>query len=270
MPAFSVSEGLKMIIAKRFSALALALTMAVSADAFAWGTDDLEAQLNAQQSTMLNMQNAFDQLQSQIDAQNGQIEELKHEIEMLQQEVNALKQNAAAAGNSENSQGSTAADSAKSTGAQANAGAGMAVSTQKANGAVTDAKGKALKASDDGAKKAYNEAYQMVVNNKLSQSVPAFKSYLEKYPDNDLTPNAWYWLGQVQFKQKQYEDARVSFLNAAGFKNSAKRPDSLYKLGLIYKQNGDKDKARRFFEVVVKSYPSDTSAALAQKQLSSL
>lgn len=258
------------MMAKRFSILALALTMAVSADALAWGTDDLEAQLKAQQSTMLKMQNDYDQLQSQIDAQNGQIEELKHEIEMLQQEVNALKQNAAATNSSENSQGSTASDNAKTTGALANATAGTAASTQKVNGAVTDARGNALKVSDTSAKKAYNDAYQMVVNNKLSQSVPAFKSYLEKYPDNDLSPNAWYWLGQVQFKQKQYEDARVSFLNAAGFKNSAKRPDSLYKLGLIYKQNGDKDKARRFFEVVVKSYPNDTSAALAQKQLSSL
>lgn len=256
--------------AKRFSALAFALMIAFSTEALAWGTDDLEAQLNAQQSTMLKMQNAFDTLQSQIDAQNGQIEELKHEIEMLQQEVNALKQNAQGANNPDNAQANSSSDNAQSTGALANVAASTAASAQKATGTVTDAKGNALKGSDANAKQAYNDAYQMVVNNKLSQSVPAFKSYLEKYPDNDLTPNAWYWLGQVQYKQKQYEDARVSFLNAAGFKNSPKRPDSLYKLGLIYKQNGDKEKAKRFFEVVVKSYPNDTSAALAQKQLSSL
>ncbi len=258
------------MLAKRFSTMALALMMAISQGAMAWGTDDLEAQLNAQQSTMLKMQNSFDQMQSQIDAQNGQIEELKHEIEQLQQELSALKQNAQSTNNSDNSQNNASVNTANTTGALANVGANAAASTPVGSGTVTDAKGNALKASDNSAKKAYNDAYQMVVNNKLSQSIPAFKSYLEKYPDNDLTPNAWYWLGQVQYKQKQYEDARVSFLNAAGFKNSAKRPDSLYKLGLIYKQNGDKDKAKRFFEVVVKSYPNDTSAALAQKQLSSM
>ncbi|HAH70445.1 MAG TPA: hypothetical protein DCL74_01490 [Succinivibrionaceae bacterium] len=42
----------------------------------------------------------------------------------------------------------------------------------------------------------------------------------------------------------------------------------MYKLGLIYKAQGDAEKAKRFFEVVVKNYPDDTSAQLAQKQLS--
>ncbi len=258
------------MISKRFSTLAVALMVAISGNAFAWGTDDLEAQLNAQQASMLKMQNSFDQLQSQIDAQNGQIEELKHEIEQLQQEVSALKQGAQSAPVSDNANDKSSDNNAQGSGALANASVNTSTAVSQGSAVVTDSKGNALKASDANAKKAYNDAYQLVVNNKLSQSVPAFKSYLEKYPNNDLTPNAWYWLGQVQYKQKQYEDARVSFLNAAGFKNSAKRPDSLYKLGLIYKQNGDKEKAKRFFEVVVKTYPNDTSAALAQKQLASL
>lgn len=238
--------------------LALASAVLIAMPSLA---DDLEDQLNAQQSAMLKMQNDFYSMQDELNSQNGQLEELRHDIEQLRAQLNSLQQSAQAGQNAPSDDTSTNNDKpAGSAPASGN-------SDQKSL-AVTDAKGNALKKADDQAKKAYNDAYQLVVKNQLSGSEPAFKNYLEKYPDNELTPNAWYWLGQVQFKQNQLQDARVSFLNAAGFKNSPKRPDSLYKLGLIYKAQGDAEKAKRFFEVVVKNYPDDTSAQLAQKQLS--
>lgn len=259
----------------RKSLIAAALCAALAAPAMA--DDDLEAQVNAQQATMLRMQNAFDQLQSQLDAQNGKIEELNHEISELKAQVDALKSQGAQQGGSEDAQNG---QDGQQQGAQGQHGQGQPQQAQgnaqqgapaaaAAGGPVTDAKGNPLKPSDANAKAMYNSAYKMVVANKLKDSIPAFKSFIEKYPDSDLTPNAWYWLAQVQFKLKQNQDARVSFLNAAGFRNSPKRPDSLYKLGLIYKLSGDKDKAKRFFEVVAKQYPNDTAAQLAQKQLSS-
>ncbi len=244
---------------KRIKLLALASAVLIAVPSFA---DDLEDQLNAQQSAMLKMQNDFYAMQDELNSQNGQIEELRHEIEQLHAQINSLQQSSQAAQNAQSEEPAAGNDNKPA------ASAASASGTDKKQLAVTDSKGNALKKADDQAKKAYNDAYQLVVKNKLSESETAFKNYLENYPDNELTPNAWYWFGQVQFKKGKLQDARVSFLNAAGFKNSPKRPDSLYKLGLIYKAQGDKDKAKRFFEVVVKNYPDDTSAQLAQKQLS--
>lgn len=244
---------------KRIKLLALASAVLIAMPSLA---DDLEDQLNAQQSAMLKMQNDFYAMQDELNSQNGQIEELRHEIEQLRAQINSLQQSSQA-GQSTQGDDTSAGNDNKSVANDPSAGG----ADKKQQLAVTDSKGNALKKADDQAKKAYNDAYQLVVKNKLSESETAFKNYLENYPDNDLTPNAWYWFGQVQFKKGKLQDARVSFLNAAGFKNSPKRPDSLYKLGLIYKAQGDKDKAKRFFEVVVKNYPDDTSAQLAQKQL---
>lgn len=255
----------------RKSLIAAALCAALAAPAMA--DDDLEAQVNAQQATMLRMQNAFDQLQSQLDAQNGKIEELNHEISELKAQVDALKSQGAqqdSSGDAQNGQDGQQQGAQQGQQAQGQGNAQQPAPAAAASGGpVTDAKGNPLKPSDANAKAMYNTAYKMVVANKLKDSIPAFKSFIEKYPDSDLAPNAWYWLAQVQFKLKQNQDARVSFLNAAGFRNSPKRPDSLYKLGLIYKLSGDKEKAKRFFEVVAKQYPNDTAAQLAQKQLSS-
>lgn len=245
----------------------------ISLSSIARADDDLEAQVNAQQATMLRMQNAFDQLQSQLDAQNGKIEELNHEISELKAQVDALKSQGAqqdSSGDAQNGQDGAQQGAQQGQQAQGQGNAQQPAPAAAASGGpVTDAKGNPLKPSDANAKAMYNSAYKMVVANKLKDSIPAFKSFIEKYPDSDLAPNAWYWLAQVQFKLKQNQDARVSFLNAAGFRNSPKRPDSLYKLGLIYKLSGDKEKAKRFFEVVAKQYPNDTAAQLAQKQLAS-
>lgn len=116
----------------------------------------------------------------------------------------------------------------------------------------------------------YQSAYNLLVKNKLSESATGFSNYVTNYPNNSLTPNAWYWLGQVQYKQKKYQDARVSFLNTAKFKGSTKRADALYKLGVTSKALGDKDKAKKFFEVLIKTYPTSSSTALAKKELASL
>ena len=127
-----------------------------------------------------------------------------------------------------------------------------------------------LPVADAQAVKMYQNAYNLLVKNKLSESATGFSNYVTKYPNNSLTPNAWYWLGQVQYKQKNYQDARVSFLNTAKFKGSTKRADALYKLGVTSKALGDKDKAKKFFEVLIKTYPTSSSSALAKKELASL
>jgi tol-pal system protein YbgF len=243
----------------RRSLIAAALCAVLAVPAMA--DDDLETQVSAQQATMLRMQNALDQMQSQLDSQNGKIEELEHEISGLRSQLEAVQSQA------QNSQEGEQQEGGEGQSQQQAGGNAQGASAAAAGGRVTDSKGNPLKPADANAKAMYSSAYKMVVANKLSDSIPAFKSFIQKYPDSELTPNAWYWLGQVQFKLKQNQDARVSFLNAAGFRNSPKRPDSLYKLGLIYKLSGDNDKAKRFFEVVAKQYPNDTAASLAKKQL---
>lgn len=124
-----------------------------------------------------------------------------------------------------------------------------------------------LRSVDATAQQAYNAAYACVQRNDLKGAQTAFQSYVNTYPDNALTPNAWYWLGQVQYQQAIYDQARLSFLNVARFTDSQKRPDALYKLGMISKFIGDQDKASRYFQLVLQTYPNDAAAVLAQREL---
>ena len=124
-----------------------------------------------------------------------------------------------------------------------------------------------LQPADEAARMEYEKAYDLIRRNDLDRAAAAFQEYVRRYPSNSLTPNGWYWLGQVQYNKSQLTEARVSFLNVARFNHSQKRPDALYKLGIISKLTGEPDKARKYFQLVMESYPNEAVASLAGKEL---
>lgn len=235
--------------------------------------DDLQVQLNAQQRTMLQLQNEISKLTADVAVLRGELETLRYELSQSGQLQSTAAANTAAA--------TTAADEAapaavpvqaaqpktqQAQSVQTAAAQPAAASTAQSAAASTDA-APALKTADAAAKAAYDAAYAKVTANDFSGAVVDFTNYVNTYPDNTLTPNAWYWLGQVQYRQNNLDAARVSFLNVARFTQSTKRPDALYKLGLISRSKGDEEKAVRYFNLVVSTYPADTSANMARAEL---
>ena len=53
-------------------------------------------------------------------------------------------------------------------------------------------------------------------------------------------------------------------------KNATKRGDSLYQLGKLYESKGQKDKASKFYEIVMIQYPNTAIADTAKKAKDSL
>ncbi len=254
---------------------------------FATSANASDEEVLALQRTILNLQNQVSDLEDKLANSEGQMESLNHDIEVLQKENSKLKQQLASANTN-----ATADDNAQDVANNADAGSdkvaatnSIAITKVSGDGNATLTKSKiqsatpakatptavgGLDMADASAQKMYNDAYALLSANKLDKAASAFNNYVTKYQNNSLTPNAWYWLGQVQFKQKKYNEARVSFLNTAKFKTAPKRADALYKLGVTSKVLGDKDKARKYFNLLIKTYPQSSSATLAKKELSAL
>ncbi|WP_031492010.1 tol-pal system protein YbgF [Succinivibrio dextrinosolvens] len=234
-----------------------------------------DAQTDSMQRAMLNMQNQIQQLQDKLAESQGQIEELNHEKKILAAENEKLKAQisqmaantpATPAATAENTNGNTDGTSQTVTMKTETGGATATLSPAK-KGTVAKANLPAVPAD---AQKLYQDSYALLNKGDLDAAAKGFKSYTSKYSNNALTPNAWYWLGQIQYKQNKFQDARISFLNTAKFKDSDKRADALYKLGVTSKALGDKEKAKKFFDVLIKTYPTASSSALAKKELQSL
>ncbi len=233
----------------------------------AWADEaSLQRQLDVQQRTLLNQQNQIYQLQQDVNALRNEIAQLRG------QGVGGVSSSVAANAALPAANNSRVVDvnEAGSGPVTPMGNDNMALNQGTPQPAASAAAANVLPGVTPEAQAAYNAAYAKVQQNDLSGAQTAFKQYVETYPNNTLTPNAWYWLGQVQYSQAIYDQARLSFLNVARYNQSQKRPDALYKLGMISKIIGDTVKAARYFQLVLQSYPHDAAATLANRELQRL
>jgi len=123
-----------------------------------------------------------------------------------------------------------------------------------------------------GEQSAYQAAVDLVLVNKdYSQAITAFEAFIIDYPQSEYLANSHYWLGQLLYQQKKRKEARIAFLTVSDkYPESAKRADSLFKIGVIDEYLGDLASAKDFYQKVLKEYPNSSAAGLAQKHLDSL
>ncbi|MFT6349478.1 MAG: tol-pal system protein YbgF [Psychromonas sp.] len=129
-----------------------------------------------------------------------------------------------------------------------------------------------VSATSAGEQSSYQAAKDLVLVNKdFNQAITAFEAFIIDYPQSELLPNSHYWLGLVLYQQKKRKEARIAFLTVSEkFPQSAKRADSLFKIGIIDEYLGELVSAKDFYQKVLKEYPNSTAAGLAQKQLDAL
>nr|WP_136252058.1 tol-pal system protein YbgF [Ningiella ruwaisensis] len=212
----------------------------------------IERIVESRSNTQQRMQQQLDMLQADVDGIRGSIELHNHQLEKIlerQRELfleldrrfeNLQQQSANVAGNI------------------GSAGSGQGSASQVPVSVPAQSE---------------QDAYQAAVNLILQErdyerAIPAFQSFLSRYPQSDLTDNAHYWLGQLLYNNQSWEEAKVQFEQVANkFADSPKRADSLLKLGMIAKSQGNAALAKRYFEQVVSEYPNSTPARLSNEQL---
>ena len=121
--------------------------------------------------------------------------------------------------------------------------------------------------------KTYQSAKQKVDNKELNAAIAEFMLYLEFFPEGKYVAQANYWMGELYMSLEvpEYENAIMHFEKViTDFPEHAKVPGCHYKLGVIYKEQGNTEKAKAHFETLVKNFPESSTADLAKNQLSSL
>ncbi len=112
----------------------------------------------------------------------------------------------------------------------------------------------------------YRDAYQLLRDREIEQSIEAFNAYLDAYPEGNFAGNSHYWLGEIYLLNENLDEAQEWFERLLReFPDDRKRADAQYKLGRVYHQQGDNDKARSLLQDVA-SGTSD-AARLARQYL---
>jgi tol-pal system protein YbgF len=108
----------------------------------------------------------------------------------------------------------------------------------------------------DSPKDTYDLAYGYILRREYAMAEDTFRVFLRRFPNDRLSSDAQYWLGESLFQRQRYRDAAEMFLNiSTKFETSAKAPDSLLRLGQSLAGLGEKDAACASFAEVGRKYP---------------
>lgn len=109
----------------------------------------------------------------------------------------------------------------------------------------------------------YAQASNLLLKKRdINAAALAFKQHVVDYPASPYTANAYYWLGEIYLLQGQDEMARQAFtLVVEQHPNHGKAMDATFKLGKIYHQLGETDRARKLLEKASKGIGGAASKA---------
>lgn len=126
-------------------------------------------------------------------------------------------------------------------------------------------------ANPEDAKAAYETAFSALKDGRYAESARAFQAFIAQYPNDELTPNAYYWLGESYYVTQNYPVSLDTFRKLlAQFPNSQKAPDALLKVGYCQYEMKQWPEAQATLNQVLAQYPNTTVANLAQGRLRAL
>jgi tol-pal system protein YbgF len=111
----------------------------------------------------------------------------------------------------------------------------------------------------------YDAAMNLLAKAQYDQARAAFRAYADANPDDELTPLAVYWVGDIAYVQKDYAGAAQAFAEELKkFPTSLHGPDSMLKLGQSLEALGQKKEGCLTLGAIKSKYPSASAFVLSQ------
>jgi tol-pal system protein YbgF len=111
----------------------------------------------------------------------------------------------------------------------------------------------------------YDYAFGLLRAADYANAEVALSQFIKNHPDNQLTSNAQYWLGETYYVRGKYSDAAVAFADGyQKYPKSSKAADNLLKLGMSLGQLNQKNEACVTFSELNTKYP-DAPATIKRR-----
>ena len=115
-------------------------------------------------------------------------------------------------------------------------------------------------------KELFKSALVLFEESRFAEALEIFSQIIITFPEGSFTAEAYFWSGELFLAQEMYEDAKLSFKSVVDyFYQHPRTPDSLFKLGEIYRIEGDIERSYEFYEKVKKDFPDSGAFQLSKK-----
>jgi tol-pal system protein YbgF len=110
----------------------------------------------------------------------------------------------------------------------------------------------------------FDLAYNYVLRRDYVLAEDGFRGFLSKYPNDRLTGDATFWMGESLYQRQRFRDAAEAFLNVSTkFEGNAKAPDALLRLGQSLAALGEKEAACASLGEVLRKFPRASAGVKA-------
>jgi tol-pal system protein YbgF len=121
----------------------------------------------------------------------------------------------------------------------------------------------------------FDSAMNLLGRAQYTEAAAAFRAYADTHPDDDqLSPQALYWIGNIAYIQQDYASAARAFAEAIKkYPKASRAPESMLKMGQSLVAQGQASQGCTAFRAITKrQYPdvsqSTLDAALAARKAS--
>jgi len=106
----------------------------------------------------------------------------------------------------------------------------------------------------------YLKAFTDYASGRYNEAISGFRLFIERFPANDFSGNAQFWLGECYYSQRLLSKAITEFsLAAERYPDGSKAPDALLKMATIYSELNQPDKQQQTEERLLELYPQSSA-----------
>ena len=116
--------------------------------------------------------------------------------------------------------------------------------------------------------KLYESALSAFKDKKYKEAREKFEVFTKEFPENELTDNALFWIGETYYNEKDFESAILAYETVLKkYPKSEKAASALLKQGFSFIETGDKKTGKTILENVRERYLNSKEAELAKKKI---
>jgi TolA-binding protein len=105
---------------------------------------------------------------------------------------------------------------------------------------------------------------------KNDLALDEFRNYVSWFGGSELAPNAQYYIGEIYYQEKNFEEAIKAFDAVIALPKNNKSMDARFMKGRALVRLGEKSEGAREFRAVVQASPGSDVAKRAQAELRDL
>jgi tol-pal system protein YbgF len=219
----------------------------------------MSALQKSMQDVQANSGARLDTMSTQVQGLSDNLEEIKSRLGKLNQQLVDLQNTV------------QSVDAKISGGGAATPAAGGGMSSQPAGGSVAPAGAGAGAGPAPSADTLYSNGLRDITSGKYDLARQEFQDYLKYYGDTDLASNAQFYLGEIAYSQRNYDQAVSEFDKVLNnYPKSFKLAPARLRKGMALIELGQKTSGVRELREVVKRYPGTDEERKARAKLKEL